>query len=812
MTAPRTLTFTVGAGLSNPQGRRIEIGAPEDLVLVVATSLRDLPAAEHSWWSGGTFAADYLEGVGWEGADGIGLDVDYYALPVIEQGMAKANHAALSDTARGALGRAVAEGRLPGSLAHSTPRGARIIFILSETVRDVAKWRLLALGAVALVHAFLREAGLAARMENGLPVEGLLVDVGASTDRARRWNAPRAVVDGVARTADVHVLRRDLYRAEDLEGPARAADSSMATGRANATRREESSAYLSAVAAYNLAHPHEWPRNGGTCPACGHEDCFGTLPRNPSRWSCFSDNHGRDSQYPGAPQGVGVKGSKAWTGDALDLDAHAAGVKPWDLLVREGYLPAAPRGVSKPRREDGPPQECEPVLVRASDVKPEAVRWLAYPYLPAGKPVLLAGDPDVGKTHLAIKVAADVTRGAAPFGGAADGATEPRPVVYVSAEDGIADTLRPRFEKAGADLSRVHFLTGKRAPGESREWSVTLCDLALLDRMLASLKPALVIVDPIQAYLGPDADMHRANDVRESLRIAAVLGEKHGTTFLLLAHLSKAPQGRAVYRTLGSIDFVAGVRSLLMVGLDPTDPEPDVNRKRRVVAHAKCNLARKGRSLTFTLDAEGVHWGPPSDLTAADLVAPDANPEKRREGDRAEAFLRSALAGGDRPADDVKGEARAAMISETTLRRAKESIPGFRVYRLATGAAKDGKPPPGEWWWGLPGRGGGGASRPQDAQDAQAEPMSTLGSDERLGGAEARDPAAGASGGDGAEGAHGAQDAQAQGMSTLGSQEEGASRAGHSCPPGVSDWDGWQEHACSACRARMLRERGEGAA
>lgn len=339
------------------------------------------------------------------------------------------------------------------------------------------------------------------------------------------------------------------------------------------------------------------------------------------------------------------------------------------------------------QEEEGP----KPVLVRMADVEPQEVDWLWNPYIAKGKLTILEGDPAMGKTWLALTLAAIVSRGD-PFPGP-DGVPrdrrEPANVVYLTAEDGLADTLRPRLDKAGADVRRVFALTGQTDGGE--ETGVTLSDLPVLESTLRFVRPALVVVDPLQAYLGAGVDLHRANEVRPVLAGLANLAEKHGAAVLLIRHLGKANQDRALYRGLGSIDISAAARSVLLAGKDPGD------ESQRVLAHTKSSLAPNGPSLAYKLGEDGFTWCGVSNVTPEALLAPPRSEEERSAVDEAADFLREALAEGPRPAKEVLREAEALGINEKSVRRAM-GAGKVRIARRRIGGAQRGA---GFWEWSL---------------------------------------------------------------------------------------------------------------
>jgi RecA-family ATPase len=139
----------------------------------------------------------------------------------------------------------------------------------------------------------------------------------------------------------------------------------------------------------------------------------------------------------------------------------------------------------------------------------------------------------------------------------------------MTAEDGLGDTLRPRFETMGADLSRVFALRGLM-DDDGKERPLTLADLDVIENAIVKHRPALVVVDPIIAYVG-DKDTHKAAQVRSLLAPLAALAENHKIAILAIRHLNKGT-GKAAYRGQGSVDFLAACRSAFLAGEDPDNP------------------------------------------------------------------------------------------------------------------------------------------------------------------------------------------------------------------------------------------------
>ncbi len=329
-----------------------------------------------------------------------------------------------------------------------------------------------------------------------------------------------------------------------------------------------------------------------------------------------------------------------------------------------------------------------PRLVRLSDVEPESVEWLWEPYVPVGKLTLLEGDPEAGKTWVALAIAAAVTRGVVPStpGRAPRG---PADVLYLTCEDGLGDTVRPRIDALGADPRRMVVLDGVESDAEDAG-QVSLQDLDVLSRALEEVRPALVIVDPLSGLLGPDKSMNNAEDARSVMAPVARLAERHRCAMVVIRHLSKGAKSRVAYRGQGSIDFTAAARSVLLAGVDPrTD--------RRALVHTKCSVAPKGAALGYSLTRErGFEWMGESDLTAQDLVSADSG-EGVSKVEAAIDWLSEVLAGGAKPVDELRDAAKKERHAWRTVRRAKDKM---KVEAKPENAARQGAQ---RWWWALPG-------------------------------------------------------------------------------------------------------------
>lgn len=220
-----------------------------------------------------------------------------------------------------------------------------------------------------------------------------------------------------------------------------------------------------------------------------------------------------------------------------------------------------------------------------SKLKSTTVDWLWYPYIPYGKITIIQGDPGEGKTSLALYIATLLSQGKSfPL---SDHSVPKQNVIYQNREDGASDTIKPRLEKYGADCNRICFiLEGDKALSLSDE---------RLETAIAEANARVMILDPIQAYLG-DSDMLRANNIRPMMTNLCRVAEKTKCAIILIGHLNKNDNGKDLYRSLGSIDIVAAARSILMV----KKPDEEKEELRKIV-HVKSNLAPRGKPLLFCL-------------------------------------------------------------------------------------------------------------------------------------------------------------------------------------------------------------------
>jgi hypothetical protein len=309
-------------------------------------------------------------------------------------------------------------------------------------------------------------------------------------------------------------------------------------------------------------------------------------------------------------------------------------------------------------------------IINLQDIQAEEVEWLWKPYLPLGKLSIVQGDGDTGKTTMMLAIAAAVTTGTMLPGG---GRAAPAGVIFQSTENGLADTVKPKLERFGADCSRFHVIVdGERA--------LTYAD-ERIERAIIKTGAKLVIFDPFQSYLG-GVDMHSAGGVRPLLNGLIDVAERTRCAVVILGHLNKRG-GSAQYRGLGSIDIFAAARSVLTVGKIAED------KNMRAVVHSKSNLASAGASFATGLDADGSFvWLGDYDITIEELLSNKNPPESQFA--KARRLIETKLASGAVPAVDMEEMAEEQGISPKTLQRAKSALGVISVKRG------------GCWYWELP--------------------------------------------------------------------------------------------------------------
>lgn len=341
-----------------------------------------------------------------------------------------------------------------------------------------------------------------------------------------------------------------------------------------------------------------------------------------------------------------------------------------------------------PLNQDAPAEEQTervdygvPGLVCMADVVAEPVDWLWTDFLARGKFALWEGDPGVGKTFALLAASSSLTRG---WGLPGMEARDPMNVLLLTVEDDLADTIKPRLEQLQADTNRFF----------AYDDSLSLDDAGLerLDKMMDRVKPGLLILDPIMAYIPGTIDIYKPNQIRRITTPLKALADKYNCALVGIRHLTKSQKDRAIYRGAGGMDFVGASRIVVLVGADPNDTH------KRAIVNTKTNLGGQGRSVGYTVQNGDFFWMGESSVTADEILSAGQGDDERSAVGEAVEFLKETLNWGPRPSKEVFKEATDVGIKIPTLRKAK-SVLGIQVSRHGEEGVRGG----GVWLWTLPG-------------------------------------------------------------------------------------------------------------
>ena len=300
-----------------------------------------------------------------------------------------------------------------------------------------------------------------------------------------------------------------------------------------------------------------------------------------------------------------------------------------------------------------------------SEVTTTTVSWLWFPYIPIGKITIIAGDPGDGKSTMMMNLIAEISKGGTMPDGSQIG--RPSKVIYQCSEENAGDTIKPRFESCGADCTRIGFINEELHEG------LTLDD-DRIGRMITEFRPRLVVIDPIQAYLGSNSDLMMATRARKLMRRLSFWASENKCAIVLIGHLSKSDGKKDLYRSFGSIDVVAAARSVLMVERDPEDWDL------RVVKQVKNNLAPTGDNLFFSLTREdGFKWVS-NDSGNCDLTLKMKQNLPKNKHELAAILIKDTLAEGDVESTRIQGIMKKYGIGSKTMQETKERL-GVTSYR-----------------------------------------------------------------------------------------------------------------------------------
>ncbi len=310
------------------------------------------------------------------------------------------------------------------------------------------------------------------------------------------------------------------------------------------------------------------------------------------------------------------------------------------------------------------------MLRSLAEIDPQPVFWTWPNRIPRGKLSLIVGDPGLGKSFLCVDLAARISRGA-EWPDLQEKAS-PGSVLLLTAEDGLADTVRPRADAAGADVSKLIILDGVKDHGEKRLFSIGE-HIPILETIIKERPDlALVVIDPISAYLG-DLDSHKNAEIRGALAPLSALAEDLNVSIVCVSHLNKSTGGeKAIYRITGSLSFVAAARACWGVITDPDDPD------RRLLVPVKTNLSIKPTALGFRLeDGRIVYDSQPVQIDTDEAF--NSRREDREERTISEAWLREALQDGPQDVKEIMKQGKSEGIPSSTVYWAAKRIGVIRT-------------------------------------------------------------------------------------------------------------------------------------
>ena len=307
-------------------------------------------------------------------------------------------------------------------------------------------------------------------------------------------------------------------------------------------------------------------------------------------------------------------------------------------------------------------------IISLDNIESREVEWLWKPYIPLGKLTIIEGDPGSGKTMLALRLASQLSKGVAlPF---VEEHKEPMNIIYQTVEDAYDDTIKPRLEKMYGNYANIHFID------ESKDF-LCMSDERIEEAIIRT-NAKLLVLDPVQSYLGANVNINSANEVRSALNNLVEIAKRTGCAIILISHLNKKNSSKAIGRHIGTMDLTATARSVLLVG-DIKDQDG-----MRAMAHVKSSLCKKGKTLQFEITDNGFIWHGESDLSEEEILAGVALKSKKQI---AMDFIEEMLVDGPRTPEDIYSKGKQYNISKRTIDEAKKVL-DVKSVRIGNG-----------WYW-----------------------------------------------------------------------------------------------------------------